>query len=158
MIRIALFRMLSILKARNSAMFCQTGTAYSKTGRTIVTNTLARETGRAPRLLEELWESKASCICLFNFIVYIQVISWFHCCGSCNFNCHWLIVAHLLYRKTSKRLRIYHAPCSISSYLVIQNTMKDAKNKSLWTKKILSQQGWQGDFCFQILNKNYQPL
>ena len=31
--------------------------------------------------------------------------------------------------KTSKRLRIYHA-----SYLVIQNTMEDAKNKSLWTK------------------------
>ena len=31
--------------------------------------------------------------------------------------------------KTSKRLRIHHA-----SYLVIQNTMEDAKNKSLWTK------------------------
>ena len=52
MIRIALFGMLSILKARNSAMFCHTGTAYPKIGRTIVTNTLARETGEAPTLLE----------------------------------------------------------------------------------------------------------
>ena len=49
MIRIALSGMLSILEARNSAMFCRTGTArYSKIGRTIVTNTLARETGGAP--------------------------------------------------------------------------------------------------------------
>ena len=33
-------------------MFCHTGTAYPKIGRTIVTNTLARETGEAPTLLE----------------------------------------------------------------------------------------------------------
>ena len=87
MIRIALFGMLPILEASNSGMFCHTGTANSKIGRTIVTNTLARETGGVPTLLENSKRVKPL-ICLFNFIVYIQVISWFHCCGSCNFNCH----------------------------------------------------------------------
>ena len=46
--------MLSIVEDRNLGMFCHTERAYSKTGRTIATNNLARETGGAPHCLRTL--------------------------------------------------------------------------------------------------------
>ena len=58
-------RMLSILEARNSGMFCHTGTPYSKIGRTIVANTLANEADGVPLCLRTLREQSL----LFAFLI-----------------------------------------------------------------------------------------
>ena len=43
--------------------------------------------------------------------------------------------------------------CSISSYLVIQNTMKDAKNQSLWTKTNTVSKDGKGTFVVKFSTK-----